>query len=65
MVGGGGCSCRRCCQQWREILNIVSSAAKSKRLPAAVQSASLLSFRGVGGGGGSPHPSMAWEGFRL
>ena len=63
MVGGGGCLCHRCCQQWREILNIVSSAAESKRLAAAVQSASLLSFRGVGGG--SPHPSMAWEGFRL
>ena len=64
MVGGGGCSCRRCCQQWREILNIVSSAAESKRLPAAVQSASLLSFRGVGGG----HHIPVWHGgggFRL
>ena len=35
-----------------EILNIVSSAAKSKRSPATVQSASLRPFRGGGGGGG-------------
>ena len=63
MVGGSGCPCRRCCQRWGKILNIVSSAAKSKRSAAAVQSVSLRAFRG--GGGRASDPSMAWEGIRL
>ena len=54
MVGGGRCPCRRCCQQWREILNIFSSAAKSMRSAAAVQSASRRPFRGRWGGGDIP-----------
>ena len=47
-----------------EILNIVSSVAKSKRSAAAVQPASLRPFRGGGGGGGQAqsqclcHPPM-------
>ena len=40
-----------------ELLNMVSSAPKSKRLPAAVQSASLRPFFF----GGGTHSSMAWE----
>ena len=40
-----------------ELLNIVSSAPKSKRLPAAVQSASLRTFFC----GGDTHSNMAWE----
>ena len=37
-----------------ELLNMVSSAPKSKRLAAAVQSASLRPFFWVGGGGSAP-----------
>ena len=49
MGGHGGYPWGRCRQQWREVPNIVSSAARSKRLAAAVQSAALHAF-GLAGG---------------
>ena len=51
MVGGGGCQWGTCRQRWNKTLNMVSTAAKSKRLAAAVQSASLRPFFW---GGGTP-----------
>ena len=55
----GGWQWGKCRQRWGGNTEHGSSAPKSERLAAAVQSASLRPFRG---GGGVLQSNMAWEG---